>query len=104
MTSLLNYATDVIQEQDDEIIEITGERDAYKELYEESKDEIKKLNHVIDEYEEKKIDSSIIDKLKTMTDNNYKFSEIRNRKIEQIKNKKLEFERSRQNYKKRFSK
>lgn len=87
LISLTKELADAIEEQDETIFELTGERDAYKEAYEETHDALK---IVVDKYEPKEIDQETLTKINNALNKPSKFEELRARKIEEVKRKKLE--------------
>lgn len=71
--SLLNDSLMEIQNLDEENIQITAEKEAYQELYEEAVDEIKYLNTKLDEYEPREITGDAV-KYMEMRSNNEEFN------------------------------
>ncbi len=103
LTSLLNESLQTIEEQDEEIIQLTGERDAYKEGFEESQEDIKSLNSQLDKYEDRQIDDNTITRLNHVMNNRPdRFNEIRLKKMEQVKQKTLEVINKRREFSRRL--
>ena len=90
LTSLLIDSIQTIEEQDEEIIQLTGERDAYIQGFEEAQQDINTLNTLLDKYEPRQIDDITITRINNIHNKSDRYSETRVQKIEQIKQKHLE--------------
>ena len=89
LSSLLIDSLQTIEEQDEEIIQLTGERDAYKQGFEESLEDIKTLNSLLDKYEPRQIDDNMITKINNTMNRSDHYNTSKNQKIEQVRQKTL---------------
>ncbi len=104
LSSLLIDSLQTREDQDEEIIELTGERDAYKQGFEETQEDIKTLNILIDKYEPRQIDDVMITKINNIYNRPDRFNDSRLQKIEQSKQKTLEIINKKREISNRFNK
>lgn len=100
---LLKDSIQTIEGQDEEIIQLTGERDAYKEGVDQLIIDNKILNEALDKYEPRVIDKKEMEKMDTFYNSRSRIRELRAKKVEDVKqktkeliNKKLEYSRRHQ--------
>ena len=103
LQSLLNESFDTIEEQDEEIIQLIGERDAYKQGLDESLEDIKTLNQYLEKYEPKQIEESTITRINDLRNRkDERLNKQRKEKSELIKQKTLEIINKKREFSNRF--